>query len=589
MFEPLIGGGKVRALGVGILLILSGGTAIARGTGAGGSEARLTRLADAYVAARVERDPDLVYYFRLPHSPAIHARLPDRTPAGTRKFDQAVDRLSADLERIDRGKLTGAAKIMHALLDEELASNRATRVCRMQLWDISHFEGVIPDVQVLAGKHPVGTPALREAAIKRWDAFPVLIDQHIANLKQGIASGLTVPSLVLPRALAQLDRTIAQGIEKSPYYSPALRDPDPAFQARMRIIVGGRIVPALKRYRAFLDNIYRRAARDTLGLWALPNGRQCYRALTRRYTTLDRTPEQFWTMSAARNSAGIATAMRLGKIHFGMTDLNQILSRARSDPAEKYASPEAMLAEAQAIVTQARTAFLPLFHSLPAQAVEVRAYPPEQQGIGLPHRLQASSVPGGPTTYWVPTDQFDQLPRSTNITASLHEAIPGHMMVGGSAVDHPLFRLSRAAAFNEGWAQYSETLGDEAGIRLSATGRMILSPVDGRGLLMDIGIHHGGWTREQAQTFYTANGGHPRRFDDLIARYAAFPAYSIAYDVGKGEILALRAQAERALGDRFNVRDFHQAVLAHGPIPLWLLRENVEKWIAQAAVGQRQN
>lgn len=578
---------RTRAV-VAIVIALSCSAANAQSPAAGEAEPRLTALADAYVAARLERDPDLVYYYRLPARPDTHEKLPDRTPAGIRKFDRAVDRLSTQLGRIDRRTLAGQARTMHALLDEELAASRAARVCRMQLWDVSHFEGAIPDVQALAGKHPVGTPALRRAAIKRWSALPVFIDQHIANLKQGMAAGVTVPKLVIPRVIAQLDRTIAQGVDKSPYYSPAIRDPDPRFAERLRTIVGARVIPALKRYRAFLDKTYRPAARDTLGLWALPDGPQCYRALTRRYTTLERTPEQFWTLGAPRNSAGIATARRLGKVRYGLSDLNEILARARSEPGEKYASPEAMLAEARAVVAKARTAFVPLFHSLPAQGVEVRANPPEQQGIGLPHRLQASSVPGGPTTYWVPTEQFGQIPRSTNITASLHEVIPGHMMVrASSASDHPLFRLSRPAAFNEGWAQYSETLGDEAGIRLSDTGRIILSPVDARGLLMDIGIHYGGWTREQAHAFYVANGGHPRRFEDLIARYAAFPAYSIAYDVGKGEILALRARAERALGSLFDIRDFHAAVLADGPVPLWLLRENVETWIARASAGNQ--
>ncbi|HYI43249.1 MAG TPA: DUF885 domain-containing protein, partial [Sphingomicrobium sp.] len=563
----------MRKPAVAIGLALFSGTATAQATA---PEARLAKLADAYVAARMERDPGMLYDYRLPAGGSAHERLADLTPAGQRKFDRAIDRLSVELGGIDRGRLTGTARIMHALLDEELAATRATRICRMELWDISHFEGAMPDVQALAAKHPVGTPALRRAAIARWSAMPRFVDQHISNLKKGMAAGFTVPRPVVERVIAQLDRTIALGVDKSPYYSPAVRDGDPRFAGQMRGIVGTAIIPSLKRYRTFLDGTYKPAARESLGLWALPEGAKCYRGLTRRYTTLDRTPEQLWAMGAARNAAGIAVATRIGRGRYGISDLSQILAKARAEPGEKYATPEAMLAEAQAIVARARTAFVPLFHSLPSQGVDVRADPPEMQGSGLPHRLQASSVPGGPATYWVPTHQFQQLPRSTNITASLHEAIPGHMMVAPRASDaHPLFRMSRAAVFNEGWAQYSETLGDEAGVRLSDTGRMILSPVDGRVVLMDIGIHHGGWTGEQAEAFYLGNGGHPRRFEDLLLRLAAFPAYSIAYDIGKAEILSLRAEAERALGDRFDIRDFHAAVLRDGPVPLWLLRENV--------------
>ena len=543
---------------------------------------RLKLLADSYVAARLDRDPHLTLRNKIIASPEYDARLPDRTPAGLERFDRRVDRLAREIDRLDARRFTGGSRVLHALLREELTVAREARVCRQDRWDISSFESLVSDVQAVAARQPVGSPAARARAISRWSAYPAMLDQHIANLRQGLESGHTVPKIVAERVAAQVDKTLEAGIAGSPYLEAARQDHDPVFTRQMRAIVETAVNPALKRFSRFLKDEYRPRTRETLGIWSIPEGDACYRALLRKHTTSTLTPAQLRAAIGARNAQGVAQALKLGLALYGLDDLAAISERARSDPAEKLGSAEKMLALAKDIVARSRQSFVPLFHKMPTQGVAVRAYPPERQGLGLTHALESSKIRGGPATYWVPTDNVAAIPRSVHVNVSLHEAFPGHMMVDSRYLDsHPLFRLNFLASYNEGWAQYAETLDEDGGFPRTPTGKIILGPVDGRLALLDLGIHEGRWTIAQARTFWQQNGGNLKRLDDSLVRQAAWPGYAVSYEAGRGEISALRAEAEAALGSRFDIRDFHAAVLGNGPVPLTLLRRNVEQWIAR--------
>ena len=550
---------------------------------AGSSPRRVTELADQFVAATLRADPTVAYLFDLPVSAAHHERLPDNSAKGRLRFARTVDRLERELRMIDRSSLAGEERALHAILQEELSSDRRLRICRRELWQVSHYEGWLTSLPRLARTHPVDTPSLRKAALVRWRKLPAFIDAEIANLRRGLAAGYSVPRPVVLQALKLIDGLAPQDVTNSPFYSPAIRSGKKEFAADMRELVRGALYPALARYRDFLAKEYLPAARVSLSIADLPGGSDCYRALARRYTTLDRSPEELLAMAEAANAAGVARIKELGQRRYGISDPAEILQKARLEPSEKYQSPDEMLAEARGVVAESRTAFAPLFRSLPDQEVAVEPYPPHQQGLGLDARYDHSEDPSVPAIYRIPVERFAGATRAGNITTSWHEGIPGHHLIFGRRAGkklHALRRMVISSAFNEGWAQYAETLGQKAYMGASDIRRIILSVGGSRAMLMDLGIHMRGWDRAEVLDYFKDKGGTGAGLDGRLERVIARPGQFLAYLPAQMEIEALRDQTERELGSAFDIRDFHEVVLEDGPIPMWFLREKVAGWLA---------
>ena len=551
---------------------------------------QVTELADRFVAASLKADPTIAYLFDLPVRPSHHALLPDNSAQGRRRFDLLVDRLSRALQRVDRGRLVGEQRALHAILEEELGSRKRLRICARELWDISHYDGWLTSLPRLARTHPVGSRALRKAALARWGKLPAFIDTEIANLRRGLAAGYVVPGPVVLQALKLAEGLAPDDVADSPFHSPAARDSDRRFGVAMRSLVERSIYPALKRYSDFLANEYLPASRTSLGIAALPNGGDCYRALARHYTTSQRTPEELFEMAEAATAEGLATIRELGRRRYGITDPAEILRRARGEPSERYDSAEEMLGEARRVVAQSRTAFAPLFHSLPDQEILVEPYPPHQQGLGLDARYDHSEDPSVPATYRIPVERFAQASRAGNITTSWHEGIPGHHLVFGRRAGkkmHPLRRMIISPAYNEGWAQYAEALAQQSAAEASDTGRIVLAIGGSRPMTIDLAIHSLGWDRDRVAAFLQDRGGAGAGLDGRLERAAARPGQFLAYLPAQMEIRALRDEAERALGSRFDIRDFHEVVLEDGPVPMWFLREKVTEWVNSKQAGRR--
>ena len=552
-------------------------------SGASASPQSVTELADQFVAATLTADPAIAYLFDLPVPEAHHALLPDNSRNGRRRFDRTVDGLERRLRSIDSSRLAGEQLVLHAILKEELRGERQLRICRRELWDVSHYDGWLTSLPRLARTHPVGTASLRQAALRRWAKLPAFIDREIANLRRGLAAGYSVPAGVAGQALKLAQTLAPEDIARSPFYSPAARDGDAAFATAMRGLLQRSIYPALARYQAFLASEYLGASRKTLGIAALPDGAQCYRALARRYTTLDRSPEELFAMAEAADAAGVARIRMLGQRRYGTDDVAEILRKARAEPSEKYRSPEEMLAEARRTVTESRSVFAPFFRSLPDQALSVEPYPPHQQGLGLDARYDHSEDPEAPAIYRIPLERFDRVARSGNITTSWHEGLPGHHLLfgrrAGKAI-HPLRRIIISPAFNEGWAQYAEGLGQKTVLASSETARIILGLGGSRAMLMDLGVHLLGWDRNALLAYLADKGGTGAGLDTRLERLSARPGQFLAYFPAQMEFEALRNESERLLGGGFDVKEFHEVVLDDGPVPMWFVREKVAKWLA---------
>jgi uncharacterized protein (DUF885 family) len=546
--------------------------------------AQVITLANRLAALRVNYDPTIAYVTGLP-APS-HSRFPDRSLRAIRALERDEDAISAALARVPAGGLDAKANATRAVLKEMLEASRQLRVCRAELWDLSHFTGWQVGFALVAELQPVGTPALRAEALKRWGSLPGFLRVQTANLRAGLAAGYSVPKSVVNRVITQLDALVASAPEESPFYSLAMRDGDAAFSAKLKSLIGEKINPAIRDFRVFLAKDYLPHARDTLALSALPDGAQCYQAQLRSYTTLDRTPAEVMALGEKTVKENEQTVIALGSKLYGTSDVVEIIKRNNDAADNHFGSPDELLASARALLSVAVEKSRPYFVKLPDQSVVVEPPPAYQQGTGISAHYEPQPDLTKAARYIEPTEEWKSQTRGLGEITLVHEAIPGHHLQIALAFESPqgsdLAKLADNSAYVEGWARYAERLSEEAGTYRTDYARISRRIWPARGMVVDPGLHAFGWSREEAVTYLVATG----RFDErgaeaTVDRIATIPGQLTAYDSGGLEIFALRTEAEAALGSRFDIRQFHQRVLEQGIVPLQELRDHVRAWIAE--------
>jgi uncharacterized protein (DUF885 family) len=550
------------------------------------ASARVLELADAYVDALVAYDPSPAYYVDLglkrhdgfPKN-ARDARL--AWEAQEDDFIEKLDALPADAVA-DRN-----AQVVRAQLAEILAASRGLRVCKQYGWAVSQMDGWHLNLADLANRQPVSTAEERAQALARWKQFPAFIAVEVDNLREGLAAGYSVPRTVVARVLTQLDGSIVEKPADSPFYTPATHTEDAEFRAAFATLITDEIQPALARYREFLKSEYQPKARETLALTALPDGEACYAAQLRRSTTLDRTPRAVYELGERTVAANEETVSALGEKLFGTRDIATIIARTDAAPENKFASADEQVAFSRALLERARTLSAPFFAKMPSQPATVEPFPPHQRGSGLSSHYEVQPDDSKPGIYRINLDHPDEDRRGTAEITLVHEAWPGHHLqialargIGGGA---RLSQLAFNAAYVEGWARYSEALAEEAGIYQTAFAPISRRIWPARGMVVDPGIHLFGWTRQQAVDYLVASGRFAEEeAEATVDRIAVLPGQLTSYDSGGLEIMALRREAEQALGAKFDIREFHSRILDDGMVPLPLLRSRVEAWIAAA-------
>jgi uncharacterized protein (DUF885 family) len=540
-------------------------------------------IADRFYARALERSPEIAYFAAVELD--RHDGMFDNSPAALAAAQAEEDAFLAEVEAVYAADLVGKPEwIAKALIEQQLRAEVARRVCKRELWNISQMGGWHSGYAQIAMLQPVDTPELREQALTRWSKFPAFVDQEIANLKAGVEQGYTVPKSVTGRVIAQMDGLLALPTEQSPFFSPAVRADDEEFAAALRELVETGIQPALQHARDYLQDQYLPAARDELSITAIPDGRECYDALLYGYTTLDRPGEKVYELGQATVAANKAGIIQLGRAAYETEDFDEILERAKNDPADKFESAEELLQFSKDMVARAAIEMPNWVGTMPAQAVEVVPFEKHEEGTGR----SAHYNPGNadrPAEYRIPLATPEEEGRGNAEATAFHEAWPGHHLQVATfqAVDglHPVTRIIWFSGPGEGWARYSEALAEEMGLYQSTSGPILRRAWPARGMVVDPGIHLFGWTREEAKAYMTESGRFPvSSGDEMVDRIAIIPGQLTAYDSGGLEILALRRQAEEALDEDFDIREFHDRVLENGTIPLGYLRQHIEAWIA---------
>ena len=543
----------------------------------------VTAAADRYYQWSLERAPEQAYFAGVTID--RHDGLFDNAPAALAAAEQVEDELLAVLEGIDTESLAGSPEwITAAFLRQQLASDRALRVCRQELWNVNQMGGWQLGYPQVAQLQPVETDAERQQALDRWSRFSAFVDQETANLEAGLEAGYSAPRPVVRRVVEQLDGLLALPVDESPFMSPASRSDDEAFTAAMRSIVVEQILPAVQRHRDYLRDVYVAAAREALSVTANPNGAACYEASIRSYTTLDRSGLEVYELGNSVVTANREAVIELGRAPYATDDFAAIIVAAKADPTDYFGDADELLAFSRDMVARAEAEMPNWTGTMPSQPVEVVPFETHEEGTGR----SAHYRPGNderPGEYRIPLHNAEGQSRGNAEAVAFHETWPGHhlQVATAQAVDglHPITRIIWFSGPGEGWARYSEALAEEMGLYATATGPILRRAWPARGMVVDPGIHLLGWTREEAIEFMLESGRFPAmQGDAMVDRIAILPGQLTAYDSGGLEILALRREAEAALGDAFDIREFHDRILENGTIPLVNLRAHVESWIA---------
>ncbi|MFN3520999.1 MAG: DUF885 domain-containing protein [Phenylobacterium sp.] len=527
---------------------------------------------------------------------AALSRLPDVTPAADARRMAELQRFQARLQRIPAEGLSPDAALNRDFLAwviGERLESLAFDEGRMPFNSDGGFQSLMG---YLAAVTPVRSAADARAWIDRLNALPGYYQANIANARRGISSGFTQPRPTIEAVIAQARRQADAPVETDPLLAPLARLPaampaaeQQALRAEAQAVVRDKVRPAQREFVAFLEQDYLPAARAGLGVRSVPGGEAYYRWLVHDHTTTNLTPDQIHAVGEAevRRIRAEMDAV-IAKTGFS-GDFPAFVAMLRSDPRFYAASRQDLLEKASEIAKRIDDQLPAWFATLPRLTYGVRPVPADIEETYTTGRYfsgsPAQGVAGG---YMVNTSHLDQRPLYELPALTLHEAVPGHHLqiaLSQELEGVPAFRRNAGVtAFTEGWGLYSEKLGGEMGIYRDAYerfGRLSYEMWRACRLVADTGIHWMGWSLGQARACFTENSAlSPLNIDVELARYVSWPGQALAYKVGELKIVELRARAEAALGERFDIRRFHDAVLLAGPLPLELLEPRIDAWIA---------
>jgi len=524
-------------------------------------------------------------------------RLDDRIYIGNEENAQRVRAATLSFEQrateIDETSLDESDRVTRAIFLENLRGELAMEVCRFRHWSVSPRSNALGRANQLPELHPTETQEDADNLLARYRMLSEAIDASTVQLRRGLEEDLVANAQSLQLVVEMLDRQLAEPVEDWPLIALALQT-EVQWAARaiweddLRGVVGEDIRPALERYRAFLNDeaLPRGRDGDGEGLAGLPLGEDCYGAMIRHHTTLSRTAEAIHQTGLDELEKIHGEFEVLGDRVFGTSDLQEVFVHLRTDPDLYFETAEQVEDKALAALAVARERMPAFFGRLPQQECGVERIP----DYLAPYTTIAYYQPGSAEragNYFVNVYAPETRPRHEAEVLAFHESIPGHHLqiaIAQETEQVPAFRRHGGiTAFVEGWALYTERLADEMGMYSGDVDRLGMLSFDAwraSRLVVDTGVHHLGWTRQEAEDFMVKNTPLARNnIENEVDRYITTPGQALAYKTGQLEFWRMRRDAEAALGDDFDVRGFHDAVLTRGAVPLEVLDQQVQDWV----------
>lgn len=441
-----------------------------------------------------------------------------------------------------------------------------------------------------------------ENFLQRMDGFIAWVDQAIVNMRAGVKAGVVQPAILMERTIPQLDAHVVDEVQDSLFYRPVAEFPatvpeaaQPRLRAAYAEAITGKLVPAYARLRDFIRDEYLPACRDSYGMYALPDGEAWYQHLIRQHTTTDMSADEIHQtgLEEVERIHGEMNAIRKEVGFEG--DLKAFFDYLNTDPKFYFETGEEILAAHEALREKADAAAPLLFKRLPKATYEIRAVEAFRERSAAKGSYQAPSADGSrPGIYYINTWNPEARPRWDSEALFLHEAVPGHHFQRSFNLEIdglPAFRRhGGVTAFAEGWGLYSESIpvGKAMGFYqdpYQRFGELNAELWRAIRLVVDTGLHAKGWTRQQVLDYMYANSATlETRAVSEAERFMAIPGQALAYKIGQLKILQLRRRAETALGDHFDIREFHQQVLGQGDLPLDVLEARIDAWLTASAV-----
>jgi len=446
-----------------------------------------------------------------------------------------------------------------------------------------------------SGIHPFKTVKNYDDFLGRIDGFVVYVDQAIDNMKEGIRQGVTQPKILMAKYVPQLESQLVDAVEESGFYSPILNMPDDFSEADKERLSGAykeaianKILPAFERLNNFMGDEYLGAARDSVGLFDLPDGDAWYAHNVRAITTTDYTPEEI-------HQIGLGEIERIHGEMRGVMEavgfegsLNEFFEYVYSDPQFFFDEPEKLIQAYRDMSAHIEGLAPRLFKLFPKTPFEVRRVEPFREASSSKGSYQSGSPDGSrPGIFYANAYNVGIRPKWDMTSLYLHEAIPGHhfqISLARESEDLPRFRrFGGSTAYIEGWGLYSEYLGREMGLYedpMDLFGSLNAELWRSIRLVVDTGIHAKGWSRQQVLDFMYANSAvSETRAVSEAERFMAIPGQALAYKIGQLKILEIRRSAEARLGDAFDIREFHAQLLKDGSMPLSMLEAKMNRWV----------
>jgi len=534
-----------------------------------------------------------VFFRKDPDAFRMNGKLPSFSKQSEKRRENFNQSLLSRLDKIELSKLSAKEQITYRLFKYE----RQTEAKSYQQLDQFY------PMNIYSGFHSyfAGAPAnMSFLTAKDYDNylisladFPRYNQEHIDNLTEAVAQGHTHYCESFKNVDKSISKHIVNNVNKSLFYQPLLNMPSKitvsdkaSYQRRAAELITKKVIPEYQKFYDFFTQEYMTNCRKTVGISPLKNGESYYQYLIEFYTTTSMSADDIHNLGlkeVARIRREMDVIIKEVKFKGDFPDFIQYL---RTDPKFYTDEPRDLIEKASYIARKMAAQLPKWFSVLPRSTFDIKASP---NGGAYYVASDGSGTTSG--TYFIDTKDLKSQPLYTLEALTFHEAEPGHHMQSAIAqeVDMPEFRKTLYhAAFGEGWGLYSERLGKEIGFYqdpYSDFGRLTYEAWRACRLVVDTGMHAKGWSRQQAIDYLAENTA--LSMADVIAqidRYISWPAQALSYKIGEIKIRQLRAMAEEKLGEKFNIRDFHDQMLKNGSLPMDLLEELTVNWVEQQLI-----
>lgn len=550
---------------------------------------QLAALAQRYFDFHLADNPTAASFYGIP---GYDDRLPDPSRVGDRARLAHHAEIAKGLTGIDAEALEGQDRITYSMLARLTADQTAS--IEAALGEVGLSNTITGPVSAMLSSLPrmsLSTEQRSRDYLVRLGALGAYFDATLDRYRQAGAEGRHQTRRGVLAVIEQIDDYLGTDLERDPLVAPTPTGVDD-WKEQAAALVSERVRPSLRRWREALEAEFLPVARDDehVGVCHVPDGLEGYAAASRQFTTTDLTPEQIHQIGLDEVARLRGEFAEIGARALGTSDVAEVIDRLRNDESLRYETSDQILADVTEALRRAEAALPKAFLEYDIAPCSIEVIPEAAaKGSTLAYYTVPASDGSRPGTHWVNTYEPASRARFEYEALAFHESVPGHHLqfaLGQTLDGLPQFRrFAYVTAFGEGWGLYTERLCDEIGLYSSDLARLGMVSFDAWRacrLVVDTGMHVFGWSRERAVGFMRANTALSEvNIANEIDRYIAWPGQALAYMIGRRHIGALRERAREALGDAFDLRHFHDRILANGSIPLATMTEVVEDWIAE--------